>query len=354
MKTIDFNNPGELVLNESFIGFVKGTDQESVGMWKEYIRNHPEKKEMTDKAAAMVSALLHAKKSGNVPDREDLLAEIMKHIDEPQYSVKKPTAILNSAWFKIAAVGLLILGLSSLWGLFHNKSVKYRDLTYNEIIVPLGEKAQIVLSDGTHVWINSDSRLRYPVKFGEESRDVILEGEAYFDVAKRHDKVFVVNTRDVKVNVLGTAFNVKCYPGDEKTQTTVVRGSVKVEDILGKHKPVIIKPNEMAILEDNSANEKVVSSQSTTITVHRVDPENLISWKDQMLDFNDESFEDLAVKMERWFNVNIKIDNEELRTQRYNGKFVHNETVYQVLEAIRLTTPITYQVARDTIIISLK
>jgi len=91
-----------------------------------------------------------------------------------------------------------------------------------------------------------------------------------------------------------------------------------------------------------------------SFTVNRVDPNNLVSWKDQLLVFAGESFEDLAIKMERWYNVKIRIDNEELKSERFSGKFVHNETVYQVLEAIKITTPITFRVEKDTILISKK
>jgi ferric-dicitrate binding protein FerR (iron transport regulator) len=201
------------------------------------------------------------------------------------------------------------------------------------------------------VWINSDSKLKYPVQFGDVSREVSLEGEAFFDVEKKHGKSFVVNTHDVKVNVLGTAFNVRCYPGDNKTQTTVVRGAVQVEEIHGDKKVMILKPNEMATLTDKVP-DATKASQIQTFTVNKVDPVNLVSWKDQLLVFAGETFEDLAIKMERWYNVKIRIDNEELKSERFSGKFVHNETVYQVLEAIKITTPITFRVEKDTIIIS--
>jgi transmembrane sensor len=296
---------------------------------------------------------LNVRKKDVPADKNEALDKLMKRIDESDTESGSLRGF-NSIWFRIAAISLLLIGLSFLWNIFHVRHAGKHDLAYNEIIVPLGEKAQIILSDGTHVWINSASKLRYPVLFGKDSRDVTLEGEAYFDVTKKHGKLFVVNTRDVKVNVLGTAFNVKCYPGDKRTQTIVVRGLVRVEDIHGNHRAMIVKPNEMATLQEKTGHAELGSNTPPAITINKVDPVNLVSWKDQMLVFTGESFEDLAVKMERWFNVHIKIDNDELKTQRYNGKFVHNETVYQVLEAIKLTTPITYQVNRDTISISKK
>ena len=351
MKTTDFNDLEELILSESFREFVGDTNPESTQKWNEWIAVHPRKKEAFDTAVRVLKILMNTRKSDIIVDKDESLSKLMKLINDEEPRSVRTISFLNSVWFRIAAVGLLVVGLSSLWNVFRNHSVQVRDLAYNEIIVPLGEKAQIILSDGSHVWINSASKLRYPVMFGEISRDVTLEGEAFFDVVKKHGKTFVVNTRDVKVNVLGTAFNVKCYPGDEKTQTTVVRGEVKVEEIHGDKKAIIIRPNEMATLQNRIMPDHTAPPLNS-ITVKKVDPESLISWKDQLLVFNGESFEDLAIKMERWYNVRIKIDDIELKTERYSGKFVHNETVYQVLEAIKITTPIVYKVEKDTIIIS--
>jgi ferric-dicitrate binding protein FerR (iron transport regulator) len=351
LEKADIETLGDLILNESFREFVENKNPESVKIWNDYITNNPDKKKETEDAVNVLKTLLKKRKAHVPADKNDALTRLMKIIDEEKPGTRNSIKNFNSIWVRIAAVGLLILGLSSLWNVFHPLNINNQDLAYNEIIVPLGEKAQIVLSDGSHVWINSASKLRYPVQFGEISREVTLEGEAFFEVTKKNGKTFVVNTQDVKVNVLGTAFNVRCYPGDKKTQTTVVRGKVKVEEIHGNQKAMIIKPNEMVTLT-----EKVPTGQQTqqipSFTINKVDPNNLVSWKDQMLVFAGESFEDLAIKMERWYNVKIKIDNEELKSERFSGKFVHNETVYQVLEAIKITTPISFRVEKDTIVIS--
>jgi transmembrane sensor len=353
LKTTEFKSVGDLILNDSFREFVAGTNAESKEIWVKWIESNPDRSADVDIAVKVLRTLLSAKKAPVNANKNESVHRLMKQIDLDERISEKTIKTFNSTWLKIAAAGILILGLSVLWMLFHVQSPKNQHLAFNEIVVPLGEKAQIILSDGTHVWINSASRLKYPASFGEISREVDLEGEAFFDVTKKHGKTFVVKTRDVKVNVMGTAFNVKCYPGDNKTQTTVVRGMVKVENNYGRHKTFIIQSNEMATVQQKS-HEGSETLKITPITVNKVNPENLVSWKNQMLVFAGESFEDLAVKMERWFNVNIKIDDEELKSERYNGKFVHNETVYQVLEAIKVTTPITYKVEKDTIVIAKK
>ncbi len=351
MERADFDTLGDLILNESFREFAENENPESVRIWNQYIADNPDKKKEIEDAVIVLKTLLNKRKARVPVDKSESLLKLMKIINEEKSETWKSKRNFNSIWLKIAAVGLLVLGLSSLWNVFSTRNINNQDLAYNEIIVPLGEKAQIVLSDGSHVWINSASKLRYPVQFGDVSREVTLEGEAFFDVEKKHGKSFVVNTHDVKVNVLGTAFNVRCYPGDNKTQTTVVRGAVEVEELHGNKKVMILKPNEMATLaEKDPADRK--ASQIPSFIVKKVDAGNLVSWKDQLLVFAGESFEDLAIKMERWYNVKIRIDNEELKSERFSGKFVHNETVYQVLEAIKITTPITFRVEKDTIIIS--
>jgi len=184
-------------------------------------------------------------------------------------------------------------------------------LAFNEIIVPIGEKAQVILADNTHVWINSGSRFKYPVKYDSQTREVFLEGEAYFDVTKQHGKPFIVNTKDVKIRVLGTAFNVKNYPKDRTSETTVVRGLVKVESALAQNNSVLVNPNEMAIFVKESKqiavasnsekpDEKPLSETSLQpIIISKINLEVVTCWTDQQLVFTDETLEDMVVKMER-------------------------------------------------------
>jgi transmembrane sensor len=353
LKRADFDTLGDLILNESFREFVEDKNPESVKIWNERIADNPDKKEVIENAVILLKTLLNKRKAQVPTDKNETLAKLMKIIDDEKQQTEQSAKYFRSTWLRIAAVGLLFIGLSSIVYVFQSRNINNKSLAYNEIIVPLGEKAQVVLSDGSHVWINSASKLKYPVQFGDASREVTLEGEAFFDVEKKHGKTFVVNTNDVKVNVLGTAFNVKCYPGDKKTQTIVVRGAVEVEELNGGKKVMILKPNEMATLAVKEPHDNK-KSPLPSFVVKKVDANNLVSWKDQLLVFAGESFEDLAIKMERWYNVKIKIENEELKSERFSGKFVHNETVYQVLEAIKITTPITFRVEKDTIIISQK
>jgi ferric-dicitrate binding protein FerR (iron transport regulator) len=355
MNELNNNSFEDLILDESFREYVEGSKEESVSYWNKWIQAHPERSEEIRKSRLVLITLMNTRKESVSPDKNKALDKLLTGIDkQPQSSTGTP--YFSGTWVRLAAMLLLSAGLAWIWhALTVNHYVGQQKIVYNEIIVAVGEKSQIILSDGTHVWINSGSHFKYPVTFGQISRDVSLEGEAYFDVKKRGKAKFTVSTRDVRIEVLGTAFNVKAYPEDRKTQTTVVRGIVKVESKEKGIDPVLIRPNQMAVLKESEPSDisKIKPLKHLNV-VDKVNTVVITSWKDQMLVFSDETFEDIAIKLERWFNMKIIIDDNKLKQERYTGKFVHNETVYEVLEAIKLTTPIEYTVKGAEIIIKRK
>jgi transmembrane sensor len=355
MNELNNSNIEDLILDETFREYVEGSNEESVRVWKKRIKEQPEKAQDFNKSRMILLTLLARRKETVAIDKSQSLNRLLIEIDKIPANTHSFRHV-SSFWFRAAAVVVLSLGLSWVWhAISVSRNAASQKIVYNEIIVPVGEKSQIILSDGTHVWINSGSSLKYPVNFGQHSRDVSLQGEAYFDVKKHGNSTFTVNTHDARIVVLGTAFNVKSYPEDLKTQTTVVRGLVRVESHEKGIEPVLIRPNQMAVLNNaNQAGMGKLSPIKKLNVVNKVNTVVITSWKDQMLVFADETFEDIAVKMERWFNMKIRIDDNKLRQERYTGKFVHNETVYEVLEAIKLTTPIEYSVKNSEIVIKSK
>jgi ferric-dicitrate binding protein FerR (iron transport regulator) len=345
----------DLILDESFREYAEETNKESVDFWNRWILENPDKVDEVRKAKTILVTLSGNRKTEIEADKNESLKRLMKEINKiPEEGVSRIN--FSSFWMRAASVIILAIAFAWIWQIISvNRKSPAQKIVYNEIIVPVGEKAQAILSDGTHVWINSGSRFKYPVTFGQKSRDVTLQGEAYFDVKKRGKSSFTVTTHDVHIVVLGTAFNVKAYPEDLKTQTTVVRGLVRVESMVKGIDPVLIRPNQMAILKSSRPSETGNLKPIKSLNIeNKVNTVVITSWKDQMLVFADETFEDIGIKMERWFNMKIRIEDNLLRNERYTGKFVHNETVYEVLEAIKLTTPIVYTVKNEEIIIKRK
>lgn len=349
MNNKDFQDFEEYILDDSFREYILGTSESSVLYWANFVEKHPEKADELQKAADILKTLLHTKKQEVPVDKNESLSELINKI-ENETNISNSRYIVPM-WIKVAAVLMISVGLGWLWNWSYGFFGGEGKLAFNEIIVPIGEKSQIILADGTHVWINSGSTFKYPISFGKASREVYLSGEAFFDVKHRDDQTFVVNTHDARVKVLGTAFNVKAYPEDAKTQTVVVRGLVSVQQIKKSEEDVLIKPNQMAVIRQSDT-KTIQTSVPNVQVIDKINTDALTCWKNQLLVFADEPLSDMALKMERWFNVNIEIADSTLSQERYNGKFVNNETIYEVLEAIKQTTEIKYAVEDNTIFIA--
>lgn len=279
-------------------------------------------------------------------------------------------------WLQIAAIFILAFCLSWTVFYFMNRKSDTGSLAYNQIITTKGQKSQIILSDGTTVWLNSETTLRYPSAFNDMKREVFLEGEAFFEVQKKGNKIpFIVKTSEIDIKVLGTSFNVMAYPDEETIETTVVEGSVYIIRKGVKSSSdqnIILKPNQKVTLlkkgsrvilseietakpimiKSTKAIQPISPTKKEQILISRkVDIELHTAWKDDRLIFQSETFENICYKLERWYDVKIHVRNEELKKYRYTGKFVHNETINQVLEILKLTTPINYTFKQNDLFI---
>lgn len=188
--------------------------------------------------------------------------------------------------------------------------------TYNTLSVPYGNLFVVQLSDGTLVHMNSGSSLRYPVDFSDlTTREVFLEGEAYFDVTRNIDKKFVVTVNGLSVEVLGTQFNVSAYKDENTVETTLAKGAVRVVSYQTEDGPVDLKPNEQAIW--NGAKK--------TFIKHEVDANDYTAWKNGILIFRSLDFESIEKKLERHYNVKITNTNQQLKGRRFTAQFEQKE-----------------------------
>lgn len=218
----------------------------------------------------------------------------------------------------------------------------------NEIVTRKGSKTSIRLPDGTQVWLNGDSKISYMDNFQGATREVQLTGEAFFDVVKDQTRPFIIHTQTVDVKVLGTAFNVRSYPGERKTETALIRGLVEVT-VRNKPGKIIIRPNEKLSVDNETVTGK---TGKAAINTDRITPgikieklavlpvdSNLAAtaWVNNKLAFDNEPFEEVAFKLERWYNVTVVIKEESLKKLRFSGVF-ENEALPEVMEALRLTT----------------
>jgi transmembrane sensor len=246
------------------------------------------------------------------------------------------TRQLYNRFSKAAAIIVLpLLILSTV--LLVNKL--YEPLQFSEIVAPKGEKVQFILPDGSSGYLNSGSTLKYAYPF--RKRLVELDGEGFFDVVHGR-KTFTVRTPDMKIEVHGTRFNVCAYRDDPEVVTTLEEGSITVIRIADGAR-LTIKPGEQAIF-DKANNE---------VTDKKVDVGLFVSWKEDMLRFQNTPFTDVVKKMERWYDVKIILDDKLKFTQRYTMT-IKAESLREMLELMLVTTPMNYEIKEDLVYITYK
>lgn len=216
--------------------------------------------------------------------------------------------------------------------------VTSREERKNELIVPRGGEYQIVLADGTRVWLNSATKLIFPQNFTGKERRVMLSGEAFFDVARDESKPFIVETSRMDVKVLGTRFNVNAYTDNEMVSTTLVDGSVEVAS--GTQKPITLVPGEQAYGEAGELEKREVNVRLYT------------SWIDGRFMFNNVELEEIAKQISRWYDVEIFFTNENVKKIRFTGGMVKFKPLDDLIRMIESTSSVCFSVKGRTIVIS--
>ncbi len=209
---------------------------------------------------------------------------------------------------------------------------------YNEVKVPRGGEYRITLSDGTKVWLNSESQIKYPVNFDDKVRKVWVEGEVYFDVEPDKNRPFVTEVRDVEIEVLGTEFNVEAYGETNMVSTTLVEGSVKLTKDLEE---IIIMPNQQAVIFDNKKK----------FLVSNVDARAYALWKEGIIFCEGERLEVVMNKLARWYDANLFYMNPSLKNKRFSIEVKRYQNIESVLDILSATNKVRFEVHQNNITI---
>lgn len=372
----------DFILNESFQRYVLNKNQEDINYWEKWLTENQETATIFQEAKSLIPFIASRKtfpKHRSISDEvfEKLLSQIES---EENMEQDKPERRIISPFWYVAATIIVIFGLSFLIdisSLFNFGSQTSQNL---EVIVPEGQRSQVLLPDGTKVWLNAGTILKYPSTFLKHKREVYLEGEAFFKVTHNKRLPFLVHIKNnLTIKVLGTEFNVKCYNNERNVETTLIKGSVvfsqsdnnnkvlKEVNLIPKEKVTYDKIiQKMTVTKFDipaSSNTAIATTSSSTVLKSKAadkkeEIENsdqldeLTSWKDDALVFEDETFEDISVKMGRWFGIPITIKDESLKQVRFTGKFINKESVYQILDIINRSEPIQYTKKNNIIMIS--
>jgi transmembrane sensor len=275
---------------------------------------------------------------------ETVFTQIQLYQKEHHMKSRFSVSRILKVYQKIAAFLLIpIIGLGILyWVSQSNQSADQ----FTETIAPRGQKSQIVLSDGTKVWLNSDTKIKYPGNFSKNQRDVYLDGEAFFEVSKNERQPFVVHTSGVNVKVLGTKFNVKAYSDENQIETSLFEGRVN-------------------LLMNNSSDETIekevkpgqsfaYSKTDRQLVLNRFPQDEINGWKKNQLIFKDDTFSHLVRKIERWYDVKVTYDEKQFNDRRLTVELYEGERLDRLMEIISLALSVNYEYEKGQVVLTPK
>lgn len=246
------------------------------------------------------------------------------------------------AWARVAAVWLVPLLCLGLSYYFYQDTRGQRKIALVEQFVPAGKRERVTLPDGSSVWLNSGTLLLYPSVFGGDKREIYLVGEGYFSVRRQPERPFIVRTRSMRVEVLGTEFNLSAYPDREKITTTLRTGSIQILPDNPDARPRILKPDEQLAYFPSSGK----------MELSRVTASEYSDWTEGGLLFNNDSFEDILKTLERTYHVKVHLRTSAYHTNRLTIHFNKNESLENVLMLVKEMIPgLEYQIKGEEIYI---
>lgn len=348
-----------LLADERFINYCFGRNANDIAYWEGYLRAHPDEKEHFEELKAIVLLTSRSVKNKEVQSQ---LQKLKQGIHYRESITMDPVrSKYNTHVWKVAAMisGILLTGMLT-WFYFSAKQGSRVETVSLKFATEKAERKSFVLPDGSKVVLNAESHISLSDHFNEKDRVVELSGEAFFDVTHDTSRPFVVKTNNMDVQVLGTAFNVKAYDGDETSETSLIRGSVELS-LKKEHKKVTLSPNEKYLLRtsDSKTNNQTAASSPLSIVASGLLPVRVsqkdtaiveVSWTENKLVFVDEPFEALVKQLGRWYGVNIEIVDPALKNISFTASF-RNEGIEDVLATLQFIKAFNYERKNNTIMI---
>lgn len=362
----------DFVMNPSFQNYCLGKEEPDMLFWQAWVIDNPHKKEKVQQAKKLFILL-----NGNTDlqqfrrDSQSFKNKLYRHLhkEENNNTLEIEPSIIISENYKrrrrlllytgsIAAALLLLLMLQYIRNdkpqSISNEASVSAKLIYTSLP---GERKSFQLSDGSTVLMNGGSSIEVSKDFNAADREILLKGEAYFNVTHNARKPFIIHTDNINVKVLGTEFDVKAYPEDNTTETILIRGSVEITLHDKPKEKIILKPRHKLIIQNELTHIKKTSD--STVIIPKVIPEKIkmlnvtlnasdstvmeTSWKDNRLSFSDETLEEVAIKLERWYGVKVKVEGDIAQEYKFTGIF-ENETINETLKALQLSLFFHYHI----------
>ena len=290
------------ILYKFFEGKASPKEQRLIGQWLDESEKH---KEVLVRERMVFDAMIV---SGGITDRQSV------------QSRKKRTRVVFMELLRVAAV---ILVMFLVGGYIYVRKMEEIRLANNIVTVPVGQRVNLQLPDGTSVWLNASSEIIYPAYFSGSTREIHLNGEAYFEVEHNASKPFIVHTETFDIKVLGTKFNVEAYKGMEGFTTALMEGSVEVTDRKNKDKSVRLYPAQKVAFR----NGELCKSPIDNYDVYR--------WREGLICFKETRFADLMRQLEKNYGVRILINNEAVKEKVFSGKFRTTDGIDNALRLLQ-------------------
>ncbi|MGL5272376.1 MAG: FecR family protein [Phocaeicola sp.] len=264
----------------------------------------------------------------NAIDVEESLARFKKNLKQKEQKSKQ-----SFRWKKyMAYVAAFLVGAIFSVGIFQFYSQERDD--YYTVFTEAGQRAQVVLPDGTHVWLNASTRLAYKKEFWSNNRFVDLIGEAYFEVERDEYTPFVVHSQDINISVLGTKFNVRSHPVEDRVVTTLFSGSVRIDNPNTPDNSFLLKPGQTLDMNLNTHTAELEEYAT---------PSDVLLWINGKLRFEQATLVNIVATLEKHFDVHFIFDNDQIKSERFTCQFSTDDTIEQILATISLTNRLTYR-----------
>ncbi len=328
----------DFLFDDNFNEFIISRSKKNCKKWKEYFETNPETKIAADKARKIIEGL--SSMNDKVADKE-LNEYHLNHQFEETWSkyrnTKSKSTFLKASkwvWRTIATAAVIIFAIT-FYSLINDFLYKNRTPEYFEVYVPVAKQSQLTLPDGTKVWINAETKIKYSNQFNLNERNLYLLGEAYFEVSKNEKKPFKVFVNGAEIKVLGTKFNVKSYAGDKKVETVLIEGKVELSrEGSEKSGSIEMQPGDKAIFD----------LTTNRVAFTRKDVEADVAWKDGKLVFRNTPLAEVCKDLSRHFNAEISLDDDTHQLHQHPLTFtVDKETLPLVLDYLCKAVPLKYR-----------
>ena len=272
-------------------------------------------------------------KYGIYPDRK---AEILKSI-KSQIRFSRPQK--EKIYMRILRyAALFLLPVSLAWGVYNYMDNRSESELETVLVVGEHSHSQITLDDNTKIYLSANSSISYPKRFAGVTREVKLQGEAFFEVAKENERPFIVKTDQQTVRVIGTSFNIRAFRDEPIIETTLVEGSIELS---AKGNTILVKPGEQVS----------ISKETGALNIKDTDINTFMSWKTGKYVFRNYSFEEIVKVLEKGFDTNIHVKNEKLKKRLYTMRFENGESLEKIIDLIRIEGKFNYYYKNGILII---